>query len=581
MWKQKHSLCKTIILYILLIFCVMSILLMSISAIAIRQMRKELIASNQFFLKTCSNRIQEKLLVIDDFLLNTAGNDNNFLNLYHDQTELQTYEIGYELVEKFSYSMYNSYINYAYCVVSERNHLYRSLFTGQVAYQQQEKIKEFIDQQFLDDSGKDTYKTWKPVKIGEDTYIVRAYGSQGNYLIALVDLESFDADFFGDANQNRKLDVGFFLTDGQALCLDESQESFTIEPEKKVQTIEGRLVVADKMEGIDLYLGIMQKNVLLGNNIQIYYILLLTVLCLILIPVTYRLLKKWIVVPVNGILGTIQKIGEGTLSEKMDEKQSFFEFRTIAGTFNTMMTEIYDLKIASMQLEIDKQQAQLQYLQEQLKPHFFLNCLKNVYALAENKKYEMIQEMVTAISYHFRFVMEDSQKLVPIERELRHIENYIKLQNLMGKDSVKLELSMDTKLSDLLLPPLCMQCFVENSTKYGRIPETKLVIRMVIDELQIEEEEYADIIISDNGTGFTEDVLKRLNGTTEGLYTGKSVGISNLKNRLRILYGDQAMLAFYNQSQGAVSELILPVRRVEKEQNTEKESVKTDGSIGD
>lgn len=84
---------------------------MSISAIAIRQMRKELIASNQFFLKTCSNRIQEKLLVIDDFLLNTAGNDNNFLNLYHEQTEIQTYEIGYELVEKFKYSMYNSYIN--------------------------------------------------------------------------------------------------------------------------------------------------------------------------------------------------------------------------------------------------------------------------------------------------------------------------------------------------------------------------------------------------------------------------------------------------------------------------------------
>ena len=61
-------------------------------------------------------------------------------------------------------------------------------------------------------------------------------------------------------------------------------------------------------------------------------------------------------------------------------------------------------------------------MQLQIRPHFFLNCLKSLYALAEAGKYDRIQKMILEISKHIRYIFTDSMELVPLSRELDHIE---------------------------------------------------------------------------------------------------------------------------------------------------------------
>lgn len=107
------------------------------------------------------------------------------------------------------------------------------------------------------------------------------------------------------------------------------------------------------------------------------------------------------------------------------------------------------------------------------------------------------------------------------------------------------------------MPTLCVQTFVENSVKYAKLgaPGLELFIQVCVQLLQTEDGVYVDIMVSDNGSGYPENILEEINEDAQkGI---RSVGINNLKRRCALIYEGKAEYNFYNGS-GAVSELILP-----------------------
>ena len=55
-------------------------------------------------------------------------------------------------------------------------------------------------------------------------------------------------------------------------------------------------------------------------------------------------------------------------------------------------------------------------------------------------------------------------------------------------------------------------------------------------------------------------MLDEINHISDIIYTGHHVGLNNVRHRLRLLYGDQVMLAFYNSNPGSVSEVLIPYK---------------------
>lgn len=92
------------------------------------------------------------------------------------------------------------------------------------------------------------------------------------------------------------------------------------------------------------------------------------------------------------------------------------------------MERIRQLKITSYEKELEAKHAKLQYLQLQIRPHFYLNCLKNLYALAETKQYHSIQNTILALSGYLRFIFRDNMKRIPLSQELRSIRDYMQLR---------------------------------------------------------------------------------------------------------------------------------------------------------
>src|SRR5690606_15991816 len=144
----------------------------------------------------------------------------------------------------------------------------------------------------------------------------------------------------------------------------------------------------------------------------------------------------------------------------------------------------------------------LQRLQLQVNPHFFLNSLNIVYNLAKVKNYRLIMEMTRALMLYFRFLFRSNTSFVKLADELEHTRNYLNIQTLRFPDKLSWSVNAPDYLSDIPIPPLVIQSFVENSIKHAVTMEEPVHISVRIILTEDEDHSRIKILIRDTGRGF-------------------------------------------------------------------------------
>ena len=250
----------------------------------------------------------------------------------------------------------------------------------------------------------------------------------------------------------------------------------------------------------------------------------------------------------------------------MPEDQPVAEFRAFSHTLNYMLRSIQKLQKESYEQKLDLQQAQLQYLYLQIRPHFYINCLKNIYSLAEQRQYKQIQEATLSLSDYFRYVFRDFNKMVTLSQELHFIKTYVALQRVNYARSVTLSMDIDARTSENEILPLSLLTFVENSIKHSQ-NTTDLSIHICSHLLETPKGMRLNLTVSDNNGGFPPKELEILNHISKykSLYENYHVGISNIYYRMELTYHHEGMLFFYNQDNGSCVEITIPVEKENEE----------------
>ncbi len=284
------------------------------------------------------------------------------------------------------------------------------------------------------------------------------------------------------------------------------------------------------------------------------------ILCLF-IPFLIRLTRRHLLAPLKMMEDKISNIKYGTEVIPLEEVPAK-EAADVFMAFDSLMDEINELKIRAYEEKIAMQSYKLQYLMLQLKPHFYLNFLKAVYALAEGGKYKEIQTMTKAMSEHFRYLVYNDSSIVTLREEVGHAQNYVKIQQMGHMFEIDVNYRVDSDVLGEKVPTLSVQTFVENSIKYAKPKGNTLKINIRAGRLKDEDKEYLDIIISDNGIGYDEKIIE---DAAEGRFekdTDSHLGLSNLYNRLKLLYEDDFyMILGKTKDGGALSELLIPLAR--------------------
>ena len=320
------------------------------------------------------------------------------------------------------------------------------------------------------------------------------------------------------------------------------------------------LIVQEPIENMGISIGYATPYLGLFSGMDGVQITLLLLSCALigLIPVCYLLLQKSLFAPLQEMTGTIEKLGDGDLYAKMEAPFSIQEFESVRISFNNMVERIRQLKISSYEKELEAKHAKLQYLQLQIRPHFYLNCLKNLYALAEARKYGSIQSAILALSGYLRFIFRDSMKRIPLSQELRSIRDYMQLQTLCDANPPQCRMDIDASLDDFLIPPLSLVTFVENSVQHGTTLDHPLIINIRVSLIKSKTGDYVSLLVSNNGPAFPDSIIKEAAEPEPQIYRSQHVGIINIRYRLQLLYGEAAALSLYNSAGSPCAELFLP-----------------------
>lgn len=357
-------------------------------------------------------------------------------------------------------------------------------------------------------TSKDSISTqWTVITFGDDDYIVGWYAKNKKVIGCVINLNLI---FRIIRAKTEEYDVIPFMVDarGRVMTQADTSEKYKNEiidfskagkkKEKNATVYSYQLGTVGKINLMVLPGGGILENVLIMQIAFVVLIAVLLLVCALEITAYY-----------HRILEPLEKFGQKL--EELEKEQSLnddgsnnlLELESVSGKFKELLRKIQGLKIAIYEKELAEQKA-----------------------------------------------------------ELEHIEAYIRIQKLRyGEEAFSFEATMDGDIGEWKVPSLLLQTLVENSVVHGVSLDRKSEISLYLTNETYEDGEYLYICISDTGNGFSKEALDAIEHDTPIIYHGRHhVGISNIKRRLALMYGERASITCSNMDEnyGAVVEVRLP-----------------------
>jgi two-component system LytT family sensor kinase len=200
----------------------------------------------------------------------------------------------------------------------------------------------------------------------------------------------------------------------------------------------------------------------------------------------------------------------------------------------TLMSVAAPLKIwnnTRLESKLERQQqlllkARMDALSSQINPHFLFNTLNTVSALIRIDP-DTARGVVLKLSNILRRLLRKHETFVPLKEELQFIDDYLDIEVArFGKDNLEITKEIEGATLEAFVPSMLLQPIVENCLKHGLAPKIeggriRLHAEQRDGRLKVE--------IEDNGVGITEERMPHV--YVEG------IGLSNVRERLRVLYG--------------------------------------------
>ncbi len=176
-------------------------------------------------------------------------------------------------------------------------------------------------------------------------------------------------------------------------------------------------------------------------------------------------------------------------------------------------------------------EARLDALQRQINPHFLFNTLNSIASLVRFRP-DTAREMIVKLANLLRALLKDHDTFVPLSQELQFTDDYLDIEVVrFGADKLQVVKEIDSATLDVLVPSILLQPLIENSIKHGLEPRIRggtvtLRTRIVDTRVVIE--------VEDDGVGI---MLKPKSALPRN---GSGIGLTNVRERLEMLYGGEA-----------------------------------------
>lgn len=330
------------------------------------------------------------------------------------------------------------------------------------------------------------------------------------------------------------------LPDGSVETLEKDFTAPHCDVEKRISVDSHQVVLYANAYTINLWRDMPELK------LAVVLVFLLAVpMLLVMILLFYRNVTH----PMDVLAEASTKIREGERGYVIQEPPRSTEFEEIYSHFNSMSTELKNQFERSYQEQQALQQAKIKALQSQINPHFLNNTLEIINWEARIADNQRVSAMIEALSTMLDAALDrDGRGQIHLREELSYVDAYLYIIKERLGERLVVERQIDQTMLDELIPRLILQPIVENAVEHDISSRRggRIVLRAY------REGGRTVLEMEHDGSMSPEDRERIRSLLSDSAGQGSQLGLRNVKERLRLIYGDEGELTIDEVQPGII-----------------------------
>lgn len=282
--------------------------------------------------------------------------------------------------------------------------------------------------------------------------------------------------------------------------------------------------------------GVIPYDTFSAGTINIrYFIILIILLMAMMLVIINRVVALRISSPILKLNDSVKEYEAGEKPEIYIGGSS--EIRHLGLSIQSSYEQIDTLMKEIVLEQNERRKSEFEALQSQINPHFLYNALESITWMVEGERNDEAVFMISQLAKLFRISLSRGRTVISIKDELQHAQSYMNIQMIRYKNTFSVVFDVDPAVSSYCIVKLVLQPLLENAINYG--------VEGMDDSGEIRvtgREENGTVIlsVSDNGFGMSEEQVRLvLTDSTRIRKHGSGVGLVNVDNRIKILFGKE------------------------------------------
>lgn len=533
--SKKHSI--HFFFKLLLVLLLINILInIAMSNITRNFIKNQNIVHLRSSIEIYADSVNEKLHSVERFMYSTITHNESLEKLNHVQTFLEYQENLKKVQTSFAEFEYQNETHMTFLLETDSTDYFINVSNLYIPYEDYLLLKSNLKSLRSDISD----RKWKNVTTKNSEYLVKSVHYEGKIIYAVISSEDI-------LKPLRKLNIG----NNGKLSLKEPNnipsENYLIHAQNEKTHLP-----------FDIYVLVDYAEVFRNITLLEVFLSAVPIIITILSIIIILYIRQWMIKPITRLTERLSQLGDSIPPSEFFISEGILEIDKANDKLNKVIFDMQELKIREYHSQLELKKIELNYLKNQIRPHFYLNMLSMIHSMLQTKNYKEIEELTILTSNYLRHLFMANQDFSELKDEVQHIKDYLEIQRIRYGNSIYFSLNYNDDLQNTLVPSLLLQTFIENTIKHGFSFQDLFTILLSIKKVQTEDSDYIQICIEDNGPGFSEEILSKLN-QKQSLITedGHHIGITNTIERLNLLYPNDYTITFENNEEGGAKILLL------------------------
>lgn len=533
--SKKHSI--HFFFKLLLVLLLINILInIAMSNITRNFIKNQNIVHLRSSIEIYADSVNEKLHSVERFMYSTITHSESLEKLNHVQTFLDYQENLKKVQTSFAEFEYQNETHMTFLLETDSTDYFINVSNLYIPYEDYLLLKSNLKSLRSDISD----RKWKNVTTKNSEYLVKSVHYEGKIIYAVISSEDI-------LKPLKKLNIG----NNGKLSLKEPNnipsENYLIHAQNEKTHLP-----------FDIYVLVDYAEVFRNITLLEVFLSAVPIIITILSIIIILYIRQWMIKPITRLTERLSQFGESIPPSEFFISEGILEIDKANDKLNKVIFDMQELKIREYHSQLELKKIELNYLKNQIRPHFYLNMLSMIHSMLQTKNYKEIEDLTILTSNYLRHLFMANQDFSELKDEVQHIKDYLEIQRIRYGNNIHFSLDYNSDLQNTLVPSLLLQTFIENTIKHGFSFQDLFTILLSIKKVKTEDSDYIQICIEDNGPGFSEEILSKLN-QKQSLITedGHHIGITNTIERLNLLYPNDYTITFENNEEGGAKILLL------------------------